>query len=91
MESETIKWNEGEGNIVATYTGSGNGPISLTSDAPNEGLDREQLVTIRTTKGNNPKEESVLVKQPGLREEYITSDNEVYMTADNEIYGCLKQ
>lgn len=91
MATSVIKWNEGEGNIVATYTGSGNAPISLASDVANEGLDREQLVIIRTTKGNNPKEESVLVKQPGLREEYITSDTEVYMTADNEIYGCLKQ
>lgn len=91
MESETIKWNEGEGNIVATYTGSDNAPISLTSDVANEGLDREQLVTIQTTKGNNPKEESVLVKQPGLREEYLTSDGDAYMTSDGEIYGCLKQ
>lgn len=91
MESETIKWNEGEGNIVATYTGSGNGPISLTSDVPNEGIDREQEVTIQTVRGNNPKVESVLVKQPGLREEYLTPDGDVYMTSDGEIYGCLKQ
>ena len=91
MESETIKWNEGEGNIVATYEGSGNGPVSITCDIANEGLDRSQDVIIRTTKGNNPKEESVLVKQPGLREEYLTSDGDVYMTSDGEIYGCLKQ
>lgn len=91
MATSTIKWNEGEGNIVATYTGSGNGPISLTSDVPNEGIDREQLVTIQTTKGNNPKEESVLVRQSGLREKYLTSDGDVYMTSDGEIYGCLKQ
>lgn len=90
MTETIIKWNAGEGNIVATYTGSGNGPISLTSDIANEGLDREQEVEINTTKGNNPKRETVLVKQPGLREEYITADGEVYLTADGEIYGCLK-
>ena len=36
-----IKWNEGDGNIVATYNGSGNGTISFSSDV-NEGIDRSQ-------------------------------------------------
>jgi hypothetical protein len=35
-------------------------------------------------------EKSIVVRQIGLREEYITTDGEVYKTADNEIYGCLK-
>ena len=73
MATTTIKWNEGEGNIVATYTGSGNAPVSLTSE-PNEGIDREQEITIQTTKGNNPKNISVVVKQTGLREIYETTD-----------------
>lgn len=83
-----IKWNKGEGNIVATYNGSGNGPIQFTTNH-NEGLDREQRVTVKTTKGDL-KTVSVLIKQDGLREEYITADGEVYLTADGEIYGCLK-
>lgn len=91
MATTTIKWIEGEGNIVTTYDGSGNGPISIISDVPNEGLDREQAININTTRGNNPKEVIVTVKQIGLREKYITTDAEVYMTSDGEIYGCLKQ
>jgi len=91
MATTTIKWNEGEGNIVTTYDGSGNGPISIISDVPNEGLDREQAININTTRGNNPKEVIVNVKQIGLREEYITTDEGAYITADGEIYGCLKQ
>ena len=88
MES-IIKWNEGEGNIVATYTGNGNASISFASEA-NEGIDREQEIIIQTTEGNNPKNVSIVVKQTGLRETYIAKDDEVYVTADNEIYGCLK-
>jgi|GEM_PF-1270120 len=89
MESETIKWNEGEGNIVATYEGSGNGPVSITCDIANEGLDRSQDVIIRTTKGNNPKEESVLVKQPGLREVFMASDGD-FVLADGGTFNVLK-
>ena len=87
--AELIKqWNDGE-NLTVTYTGSGNGEATFTSEV-NEGIDKEINVIVRTTEGNNVDEKSVVVKQAGLREEYITADDEVYMTADNEIYGCLK-
>ena len=89
METK-FKWNEGEGYFTATYfDGSGFSPVSVTSDI-NEGLDRNQSITVETTYGDNPKKVSVSVKQNGLREKYITADGEVYITADNEIYGCLK-
>jgi hypothetical protein len=35
-----IKWNEGDGNIVAVYNGSGDGTIAFSSDVANEGIDR---------------------------------------------------
>lgn len=84
-----IKWNDGEGNIVATYLGSGNALISLTSDTPNEGIDREQEINVSATRGGDASVK-VLVRQVGLREKYITTDGEVFMTSDGEIYGCLK-
>lgn len=88
--AELIKqWNDGK-NLTVTYTGSGDGEAVFTSEV-NEGIDKEISVTIKTTKGNNPKEESVMVKQSGMREEYVTSDGDTYMTSDGEIYGCLKQ
>lgn len=87
--AELVKqWNDGE-NLTVAYTGSGNGEATFTSEV-NEGIDKEINVIVRTTKGNNVDEKNVVVKQAGLREEYITADGEVYMTADNEIYGCLK-
>lgn len=88
--AELIKqWNDGE-NLTVTYTGSGNGQAVFTSEI-NESLDKEIGVIIKTTQGNNIDEKNVLVKQVGLREEYITTDDEIYETADGEIYGCLKQ
>ena len=87
MYTTTTKWDDGS-DLTVTYTGSGNGQADFISDA-NEGLDREKVVTIETN--DKSKSVAVLVKQGGLREEYITADGDVYMTADDEIYGCLKQ
>ena len=86
METK-IKWNEGDGYITATYEGSGNGSASILSDV-NEGIDREQSIKVETT--DKSVSASLLVTQQGLREEYITADDETYITADNEVYGCLK-
>lgn len=82
-----IKWNEGEGNIVATYTGSGNGPISLSTDIPNEGIDRAQEITIHTV--DKKKESSVLVRQDGLREVFAPKDG--FTLADNGTFNVLKK
>lgn len=87
MAETKIKWNEGEGYITATYEGSGSGSASISSDV-NDGLDREQSIKIETT--DKSVSASLLVTQQGLREEYITADDETYITADNEVYGCLK-
>jgi hypothetical protein len=87
METK-IKWNEGEGHIIATYEGSGNGSASICSDI-NDGIDREQHITVSTVKGDNPKTELILVKQEGLREPF-DADDENFVTADNEIYGVIK-
>ena len=39
MKETLIAWNEGSGNIVATYTGEKDAPISFSSDTENEGID----------------------------------------------------
>lgn len=86
MATSTIKWNEGDGNIVATYEGSGDGPISLTTDIPNEGIDREQEIKIQTT--DKSKSVNVLVKQEGLREVFATTDG--FILADGGTFNVLK-
>lgn len=87
METK-IKWNEGDGYITATYEGSGSGSASISSDV-NEGIDREQSITIETTKGNNPKYESVVVTQVGRREVFLPSDGD-FILADGGTLNTLK-
>ena len=84
-----IKWNDGEGNIVATYSGSGNALISLTSDTPNEGIDREQEINVSATRGGDASAK-VLVRQVGLREVYNVQEG-AYLLADGGTYNVLKQ
>ena len=88
METK-IKWNEGDGYITATYEGSGNGSASISSDV-NEGIDREQSIVVETTRGNNPKSQSVVVTQLGMREVFEPSDGE-FVLKDGGTYNVLKQ
>lgn len=76
-----IKWNEGDGNIVATYNGSGNGTISFSSDV-NEGIDRSQKVRVFTDNKNV----DITISQIGLREIY----NEDFTLADGGTFNVLK-
>lgn len=76
-----IKWNEGDGNIVATYNGSGNGTISFSSDV-NEGIDRSQKVHVFTDNKNV----DITISQIGLREIY----NEDFTLADGGTFNVLK-
>lgn len=87
METK-IKWGEGEGYITATYEGGGNGSVSISSDT-NEGIDREQTITVETTGGNNSKSVGVNVKQIGMREIFMDSDVE-FLLADGGTLNVLK-
>ena len=83
-----IKWNEGDGNIIATYTGSGNAPIEIASDVANEGLDREQTIQVTTT--DKSTSVNVVVRQLGMRQLFVTSGNKVFLTADGKRLAVLK-
>lgn len=67
MATKTIAWTTGSGNITLTYTGQGNGSISVASDE-NESFDeRSQSVNIITTNGSPEKAVSILIKQQGKK------------------------
>ena len=51
MASMSIPWNDGNGNIVLTYTGQGNNTVVVTSDTDNLGYDRQQQITFVVTDG----------------------------------------
>lgn len=65
MATKTIAWTTGSGNITLTYTGQGNGSISVASDENDLFEDREQSFGIVTTAGTPEKAVSILVKQKG--------------------------
>ena len=41
----------GNGNIILTYTGHGDGTVTVQSDTDNLGADREQVITLKTADG----------------------------------------
>lgn len=65
MATKTIAWEKGGGYITLTYTGTGNAPISVQSDANELYEPREQSVQIVTSKGSPQKAVSLLVRQKG--------------------------
>ena len=81
METK-IKWNEGEGYITATYKGSGDDTVYVSSDI-NEGIDRSQDIKIEVT--NNDIYRIVNIKQEGLREIF-----EGFTLADGGTFNVLK-
>lgn len=63
----TIPWNDGNGNIVLTYTaGQGNQTVTVTSDTDNLGLERQQTITLKTT-GGNTSAQVTIVQPTGMR------------------------
>lgn len=65
MAVKTIAWESGGGYITLTYTGVGNGTISVSSDANETSNDRQQYVSIVTTNGSPQKAVNILVRQKG--------------------------
>ena len=86
METK-IKWNEGEGYITATYTGSSNDSPSISSDI-NEGIDREQAIKVETT--DKSVSATVVVSQEGLREVFLPADGD-FILADGGTFKVLKE
>lgn len=80
------KWNTGEGNLTATYEGSGDGSAVFSSDT-NEGIDRHLSVAF---KGGGLVVERE-VAQEGLRQRFVTSDGLVFCVADGGRFAVLKE
>ena len=81
-----FKWNEGDGYITTTFVGSGDGPITISSDA-NEGIDREQKLSISTS--NNELHVDITIKQIGLREVFICTDGD-FILEGGDTFNVLK-
>lgn len=65
MASKTIAWTTGGGNITLSYTGQGNGSVSVSS-SQNDSFDaRSQKVYLSTTLGNPEQNIAVTITQQG--------------------------
>lgn len=62
---KTVAWESGSGYITLTYTGVGNAPISVRSDANESFSDRQQTVRIVTTDGSPSRAVDLLIRQKG--------------------------
>lgn len=91
MAKFSIKWKEGDGNIIASYKERGDESLSLSTDGPNEGLDREQMISIETTEDDKGKELiTALVRQKGKRQRVRLADGKLLATADGKSFNVLK-
>lgn len=80
MASITIPWATGGGGITLSYTGEGDGTVTVSSTA-NEGKDRAYEVTVSAGGGITAR--SVTVTQTGLRENMMVSEG-VFSSSDGE-------
>lgn len=78
-----VKWKQGDGYIVAVTNGVGDGPIHISTDGPNEGLDREQTITVETGVGATHDITPPLFENIAERESLYDSDGEQLMTNDS--------
>lgn len=81
--TKRIPWNDGNGNIVLTFTGQGNQTVTVASDTDNRGIERQQVLTFRTT-GTNPITVQVLVVQPSGMQ-YLRAQGVQLRTVDGEL------
>lgn len=65
MASKTIAWNTGGGNITLSYSGQGNGSVSVSSSQNDSFDDRSQSVYLSTTIGSPERNVAVTITQKG--------------------------
>lgn len=61
----TIPWADGNGDIILTYDGQGDGVVTVKSTTDNLGSDRQQTITLRTSDGQATAQVTI-VQQTGM-------------------------
>lgn len=77
MATISIPWSDGNGNIILTYTGQGNGTITVTTDANNIDYERRQTIHVYITDG-------------AIREDVCTYNGLQLCSSDNKLITCLE-
>jgi hypothetical protein len=90
MDTVKIPWDGATGgNIVIGVPGPVAGPASISSDTPNEGVDRYMEITFRTTRGGDARAVCV-VRQAGRREYLRDSAGEILIDSNDVELKALR-
>ncbi|MBR2775772.1 MAG: hypothetical protein IKK92_03920 [Prevotella sp.] len=90
MATLTIPWNDGNGDIILTYTGQGDGVVIVRSSTDNLGDDRRQVLTFRTV-GQNSVSVQVAVVQPTGMQVLLDSNGNALRTIDGKVLRVMPE
>lgn len=82
MTTLTIPWADGNGDIILTYDGQGDGTVTVRSTTDNKGDDREQVITLKTVDGSRSVQ--VTISQPTGMQLFITADPYIFCDKDGK-------
>ena len=88
MPTITKQWQDGSGEVTVTYNGSGDGTISVASDANNLSVQRSMQIVIQTTAGSPQVSRTVTIVQGGKPSEtpnFILRDGSYYCFRDGSL------
>ena len=77
MATTSIPWDTGGGNITLSYTGTGTGVVSITSDPNTLPTSRSKTVTFMTT-GSNPASAILTITQSASSDLFLTTSSGDY-------------
>lgn len=82
MATLTIPWQDGNGSVILTYTGEGDGVVTVRSTTDNKGDDRQMVLTLKTADGS--KQVQVTISQPTGMQLFITADPYIFCDKDGK-------
>lgn len=84
MATITIPWADGNGNVILTYDGHGDGTVTVRSDTDNLGDTRQMVITLKTA-GANPATAQVTIIQPTGMQILLDVDGKRLRGSDSKV------
>ena len=84
MATITIPWADGNGNVILTYDGQGDGTVTVRSDTDNLGDTRQMVITLKTA-GANPATAQVTIIQPTGMQILLDVDGKRLRGSDSKV------
>lgn len=79
----TIPWNDGNGDIILTYDGQGDGVVTVRSTTDNLGADRQQVITLHTVDGGASAQVTVI--QPTGMQILLDTDGKMLRDSNDKV------